>query len=113
MGRYIRQLELAGFEVHSVETIGRHYSHTIKKWYENWLRARKEIVANPKYGERLYRLWEIFLAWSVIASGQGSAACYQILAHKNTYTFPRDIWCDKAAVTGSGPVGIGASGFSK
>ena len=26
---YIKQLELAGFEVHSVETIGRHYSHTL------------------------------------------------------------------------------------
>ena len=32
----------------------------------------------------LNRLWEIFLAWSVIASGQGSATCYQIVAHKNT-----------------------------
>jgi sphingolipid C9-methyltransferase len=106
---YIRQLEVAGFEVHSVETIGRHYSHTLHKWYDNWLRHKDEIVANPKYGPRLYRLWEFFLAWSVVAAGQGSAACYQILAHKNRYEFPRDIWCDRAAVSGTGLVGVGAA----
>ncbi len=27
---YTQQLEMAGFEVHSVENIGRHYSHTLK-----------------------------------------------------------------------------------
>lgn len=25
----------------------------------------------------LSRLWELFLAWSVVAAGQGSATCYQ------------------------------------
>lgn len=92
---YVRQMESAGFEVRSVETIGRHYSHTIHGWYKNWLKSRETI--QPKYGENLYRLWTFFLAWSVIASGQGSATCYQLLAHKNTYTFNRDIFCEKAA----------------
>ena len=29
---YIRQVERAGFEVQSIETIGRHYSHTLYVW---------------------------------------------------------------------------------
>jgi cyclopropane fatty-acyl-phospholipid synthase-like methyltransferase len=96
---YIRQLELAGFEVHSVETIGRMYSHTLHKWYDNWM-SHKQAILNGSIdaeretltGERLFRMWEFFLAYSVVASGQGSATCYQILAHPNTYDFPRDRW---------------------
>jgi hypothetical protein len=36
-----------------------------------------------------YRIWEIFLAWSTIISRQGSATCYQIVAHKNLNAFDR------------------------
>lgn len=103
---YIEQLEKAGFEVHSVETVGRHYSWTLKAWYDNWLNNRKKPELKkyaeldlPEFGisakGSLSRLWEIFLAWSVVASGQGSATCYQIVAHKNRYDFPRDVFCSK------------------
>jgi len=103
---YIEQLEMAGFEVHSVETVGRHYSHTLKAWYNYWIKNRTKPELK-KYAEldmpefnisakgSLNRLWEIFLAWSVIAAGQGSATCYQIVAHKNRYLFPRDNFCSK------------------
>jgi len=91
---YIKQLELAGFEVHSTENVGRHYSHTLHAWYDNWMK-NKDSPKLASYPLRLKRLWDIFLAWSVIASGIGSATCYQIVAHKNTYTFPRDIFCSK------------------
>jgi len=91
---YVKQLELAGFEVHSVETVGRHYSHTLHAWYDNWMK-NKDTPAMAAYPARLKRLWEIFLAWSTIAAGIGSATCYQIVAHKNTYSFPRDIFCSK------------------
>ena len=106
---YIRQLEVSGFEVHSVETIGRHYSHTLHKWYDNWMSNKKKIMKNPKYGEGLFRLWEIFLAWSVIAAGQGSATCYQIACHKNKYDFPRDRWCESDTVSDNAPTGVGIS----
>lgn len=36
-----------------------------------------------------YSIWEIFLAWSTIISRQGSATCYQIVAHKNRNAFDR------------------------
>ena len=98
---YVKQLEMAGFEVHSVENIGRHYSHTLKAWYFNYLK-NCESKAMKKYPEALHRLWKIFLAWSVIAAGQGSATCYQIVSHKNRYAFPRDNFCSKENAERSG-----------
>jgi len=91
---YIQQLELAGFEVHSTENVGRHYSHTLHAWYDNWMK-NKDSPKLASYPDRLKRLWEIFLAWSTVAAGIGSATCYQMACHKNTYTFPRDTFCSK------------------
>lgn len=52
-----------------MENIGRHYSHTLKAWYDNFQKNKsKPEVA--KYPARLHRLWDIFLAWSVVAAGQ-------------------------------------------
>lgn len=90
LGWVIDQLEAGGFEVRSEETIGVHYSATIKRWYDNWL--TNEAVITKKYGQRWYRLWMWFLAWSVISPEQGSASCYQIVAHKNTKQFDRKQW---------------------
>lgn len=111
---YVRQLELAGFEVHSVENIGRHYSHTLHKWYDNWM-SNKEGILNGELacengdltGNRLFRMWEIFLAWSVIAAGQCTATCYQLLAHPNEYDYPRDRWVDPRGVSSKQPIGVG------
>ncbi|HKU38634.1 MAG TPA: cyclopropane-fatty-acyl-phospholipid synthase family protein, partial [Polyangiales bacterium] len=64
LGFVVNQCERAGFEVHRVENCGVHYSHTIMKWYQNWQENREAVVKS--YGERWYRLWLFFLAWSVI-----------------------------------------------
>lgn len=85
---YVRQLELAGFEVRAVETIGRDYSWTLNAWYNNFIKNAPTL--SKKYDTRLMNLWKMFLAWSTIASGQGSATCYQITCIKNTYKFDRD-----------------------
>lgn len=84
---YISQLEKAGFEVFSVDTIGCHYSATLLRWYQLWMSNEKTIL--DKYGKRWFRLWEIFLSWSTIISRQGSATCYQITAHKNRNGYHR------------------------
>ena len=56
--------------------------------YANWMTNSKKQELK-KYAEldlpefhinskgSLSRLWELFLAWSVVAAGQGSATCYQ------------------------------------
>lgn len=86
----VGQLEKAGFEIHSVETIGIHYSLTIQRWHQNWLRNRDVIVA--KYGERAYRIWNIFLAWSVLIAEQGGSTCFQIVCNKNRRLFDRTLY---------------------
>lgn len=64
-----------------------HYSATLWRWYRNWKGNEGKVRA--KYGDRWYRIWEFFLASSVIASRQGGASCYQIVMHKNLNAFHR------------------------
>jgi cyclopropane fatty-acyl-phospholipid synthase-like methyltransferase len=80
-------MEKANWEIHSVENISFHYKITIKKWHDNWLENRAEITA--KYGERWFRIWHVFLAWATTIAAQGTAACFQVLAHKNLNEFDR------------------------
>jgi cyclopropane fatty-acyl-phospholipid synthase-like methyltransferase len=84
LGFVVSQVERAGFEVHRVENCGVHYSVTIQKWYENWKRNEAAIVA--KYGQRWYRMWMMFLAWSVIVGGQGGSTVFMITMAKNIKT---------------------------
>ncbi len=81
LGFVVDQAERAGFEVHRVENCGVHYSLTIKKWYDNWISNREEILAT--YGERWFRMWCIFLAWSAIIAAQGSSTVFMITLTKN------------------------------
>ncbi|KAK4546233.1 Sphingolipid C9-methyltransferase 2 [Oleoguttula mirabilis] len=81
LGWTVDQLEAAGFEIKGVDTIGVHYSATLWRWYRNWLANKDKVVG--KYGDRWFRIWEFFLAYSTIISRQGSASCYQITLVKN------------------------------
>jgi hypothetical protein len=85
--------------------LGVHYSATIWRWYLNWLSNKDAIVA--KYGDKWFRTWAFFLAWSTIASrwvpffvlgihqlfyamsSQGTAAVFQITMHKNLNAYHR------------------------
>ncbi|MEO8180166.1 MAG: cyclopropane-fatty-acyl-phospholipid synthase family protein [Deltaproteobacteria bacterium] len=82
LGFVVSQAERAGFEIHRVENTGTHYGVTIAKWYQNWKRNEAEVVA--KYGQRWYRLWLMFLGWSVLIGGQGSSALFMVTMTKNT-----------------------------
>ena len=81
LGFVVAQAERAGFEVHRVENCGAHYAVTIEKWYQNWRRNETAIV--ERYGQRWFRLWSFFLAWSVIIGSQGSSALFMITMTKN------------------------------
>jgi cyclopropane fatty-acyl-phospholipid synthase-like methyltransferase len=78
---YVAKAERAGFEIKQLDTIGVHYSATLWRWYRNWLGNRDSVEA--KYGKRWFRIWEFFLAWSIIISREGGATCYQITMVKN------------------------------
>jgi len=92
----VDKLEKAGFEIHSVENVGIHYSMTIKYWYDNWLQHKTEIVKS--YGEQWFRIWHVFLGWSVQIASQGSSTCFQIVCNKNLNSFNRRIWIGQAAL---------------
>ncbi len=53
-----------------------HYAVTIHKWYENWKRNEAAIV--EKYGQKWFRMWMMFLSWSVIIGGQGSSTVFMV-----------------------------------
>jgi len=86
----VKNLEKAGFEIHSVENIGIHYSITIDRWYDNWMRNQSQVEA--KYGQLWFRLWQVFLGWSVHIAAQGNSTCFQIACNKNLETFNRNRW---------------------
>ena len=83
----VSKLEKAGFEIHSVENVGIHYSKTIRIWYDNWMAHREEML--EAYGQWWYRCWEIFLGWSVDIAKQGNSTAFQIVCNKNLETFDR------------------------
>lgn len=86
----LKAMEKAGWETHSVENISIHYGWTIRRWHDNWLSNRKAIIA--AYGERWFRIWHLFLAWSTIIAEQGNAACFQVVLNKNLDYFDRTRW---------------------
>jgi sphingolipid C9-methyltransferase len=88
-------MEKAGWETHSVENISIHYAWTIKHWHDNWLSNRQLIL--ERYGERWFRIWHFFLAWSTIIAEQGNAACFQVVLNKNTDSYDRTRWVKKAS----------------
>jgi cyclopropane fatty-acyl-phospholipid synthase-like methyltransferase len=94
----VKGLEKAGFEIHSAENVSIHYSITIKRWHDNW--QKNKAVVLKAYGERWYRLWHLFLAWSWRIGSQGNAACFQVVAHKNLDHFDRRIFIGSSSLGG-------------
>jgi len=45
-----------------------------------------------KYKTRMYRIWLVFLAWSVLVGEQGTSQCYQIVCNKNMNDYDRTVW---------------------
>ncbi len=92
----VKAMEKAGFDIHSAENVSIHYSITIKKWHDNWQRNKAAVL--KAYGERWYRLWHLFLAWSWRIGAQGNAACFQIVAHKNLDAFNRKVFMGRSSL---------------
>jgi len=81
MGWVVTKLEQAGFEVQSVYNLGYHYSQTLNHWLQMWEKKKDVIV--KAYGERSWRRWRVFLAWSVRISRRGGSTVQFITATKS------------------------------
>ncbi|KAL4245947.1 sphingolipid C(9)-methyltransferase [Abortiporus biennis] len=62
-------------------------SATIHRWYLNWVSNKDKVV--EAYGDRWYRIWVFFLAWSVIIARNGGSSVFQLTLHKNLNAYPR------------------------
>jgi hypothetical protein len=51
-----------------------------------------------KYGEYTYRMYEIFLGWSVEIAREGGSTAYQIVCYKNDDNFDRGRFIGKTAL---------------
>jgi cyclopropane fatty-acyl-phospholipid synthase-like methyltransferase len=91
----LKAMEKAGWETHSVENVSIHYGWTIRQWHDNWISNKEKVVA--AYGERWFRIWNFFLAWSTIIARQGNAACFQVVLNKNMDSYDRTRWIQKKA----------------
>jgi cyclopropane fatty-acyl-phospholipid synthase-like methyltransferase len=85
----LKVAEKAGFEVHAVTNVSTHYEHTLLAWRANWRPNRADLLA--RFGERTYRVWAFFLAWSAMIARQGSACSYQVVLTKNDSTIARQL----------------------
>lgn len=81
MGWVVTKMEQAGFEVQHVANLGNHYSQTLHHWQKVW-EAKKEVVVKA-YGERSWRRWRVFLAWSVRVARRGGSTVQFITATKS------------------------------
>ena len=97
----VKPLEKAGFQVHSVENVSMHYVLTLQRWHDNWRKSRAAILSS--YGERWYRLWDLFLPWSWRHGAQGSGHCFQLVAYKNVDGFDRRVFIDRSSLAGEPP----------
>lgn len=92
----LRRIEKAGFEIHTVENVGIHYSKTIAAWYNNWMSNKDSVIA--KYGEAQFRMYQIFLGWSTRIAAIGGSSAYQIICHKNVNDVKRERYIGKIAL---------------
>merc|ERR1712135_233937 len=80
-GWVVTHLEQAGFEIQSVYNMGNHYSRTLHHWLQVWEAKKTEVV--KAYGERSWRRWRVFLAWSVRTARRGGSTVKFITATKS------------------------------
>jgi cyclopropane fatty-acyl-phospholipid synthase-like methyltransferase len=81
MGWVLTHLEQAGFEVQSSLNLGNHYSKTLHHWQLLW--EQKKDIIEKAYGERSYRRWRVFLAWSVRIARRGGSTVHFITSTKS------------------------------
>jgi len=76
----IGEMSAQGLETWDVENLRAHYAKTLWQWVER-LEANRE-AAIAKVGEKIYRIWRIYMAGSAHAFERGWMSIYQVLASR-------------------------------
>jgi cyclopropane-fatty-acyl-phospholipid synthase len=80
VSRVIAEMAEQGLESWDVESLRPHYARTLWHWVER-LESRQD-AAIAAVGEKVYRIWRIYMAGSAHAFERGWMSVYQILAGK-------------------------------
>lgn len=75
-----RVMEKAGFEIHDVESLRRHYALTLRHWVAGLERHHAQAL---KYvNESTYRVWRLYMAASALEFEAGELSVHQVLGVK-------------------------------
>ena len=74
-------MERAGFEIHDVEALRRHYALTLRHWVRR-LEANRD-AALREVDEPTYRVWRLYMAACALEFEAGGTGIYQILASRS------------------------------
>jgi cyclopropane-fatty-acyl-phospholipid synthase len=80
ISRVVHDMAVQGLESWDVESLRPHYARTLWQWVDR-LEAQRE-AALACVGERMYRIWRIYMAGSAHAFERGWMSIYQVLAGK-------------------------------
>lgn len=86
MSELVSALERTGWEVGDIEVLRYHYAHTLAEWYRRATMHRDEIVA--LYDERLFRMWQFYLAGAEQSFRVGGMVNFHIQSVKRRSTLP-------------------------
>ena len=78
----IRELSTAGLELADAESLRRHYALTLAAWSQAFERNHERLQSIA--GERIARIWRVYLAGCAHAFEHGWINLYQLLAFKPT-----------------------------
>lgn len=78
IGHTLEVMEEAGFEIHDVEGLRRHYARTCELWYQRLQAARAE--AERLAGAERTRMWLAYLAGVAVGFADGPLRLFQVVA---------------------------------
>ncbi|HET8611100.1 MAG TPA: class I SAM-dependent methyltransferase [Burkholderiales bacterium] len=92
ISQMVAEMSRQGLECWDVESLRPHYARTLWHWVDRLEANREQAV--KMVGEKIYRIWRIYMAGSAHAFERGWLSLYQVLAGKplenGTLDFPID-----------------------
>lgn len=79
-------VEKSGLIISDVEVLRLHYAKTISQWFENFKRAKSDVL--KIYDERFIRMWEAYLNLSELSFTKGDNVVFQLVLAKKRDAFP-------------------------
>jgi len=97
LSEMIASLERTRWEIGDVEILRTHYAYTLEEWYRRVVQHRHEIV--ELYDERLFRMWQFYLAGAEQGFRGAGMVNFQVQSHKRRDALPitRDYIIEEAA----------------